>query len=539
MFGPTISLIASTGASLADEPSDLPLILVGASGAGKSSLLRAGLAPRLTGPFGLLEPAGAPLTALKAVLADLHDPGDAGRPAIIVDQFETVFTQCRDEAERGEFVSELCELARTSLVILALRADFYDHALRYPGLAAALQARHVVLGPMTAEQVRRAITEPARLARLDVEEGLVGLLLHDLAPPDNARTEAAYEPGALPLLSHALLATWEHSRGGTLTVTDYLASGGIRDALTRTAESAYDGLAPSQQRLARRLLLRLVHVTDDAPPTRATVGLGELQAWGDETGHVLGRFVAERLITVDADAAQITHDALLTAWPRLRSWIDAGLEDLRTRRRVTEGARAWQDAGRESAALWRGSQLTVARDFAADEDNQASLGGLAREFIATSAAAEQTGERAERRRTRRLQRLVAALAVLVLAVGALAGILAQAAAGGDHRPRRRQLPRDRRRGRPGPRPGRAAGRGPQRRRLRHRAHPAGDGEPAGVLGLPVRRPAARLGRGSPGRQHQPGPHAARGGRRGRDAAAVERGRAGAPGAGRRPAGARQ
>jgi WD40 repeat protein/transcriptional regulator with XRE-family HTH domain len=408
-------------AGLADEPSDLPLILVGASGAGKSSLLRAGLVPRLTGPFGLLEPAGAPLAALKGVLADLHDPGDAGQSAIIVDQFETVFTQCADEAERGEFVSELCELARTSLVILALRADFYDHALRYPGLAVALQARHVVLGPMTAEQVRRAITEPARLARLDVEEGLVGLLLHDLAPPDTARTEAAHEPGALPLLSHALLATWEQSRGGTLTVTDYLASGGIRDALTRTAESAYDGLTPSQQRLARRLLLRLVHVTDDAPPTRATVGLGELQAWGDETGHVLGRFVAERLITVDADAAQITHDALLTAWPRLRSWIDAGLEDLRTRRRVTEGARAWQEAGRESAALWRGSQLTGAKDFAASEDNHASLGGLAREFIAASAAAEQTSERAERRRTRRLQRLVGTLAVLVLAVGALAG----------------------------------------------------------------------------------------------------------------------
>jgi WD40 repeat protein len=124
---------------------------------------------------------------------------------------------------------------------------------------------------------------------------------------------------------------------------------------------------------------------------------------------------------VDADAAQITHDALLTAWPRLRSWIDAGLEDLRTRRRVTEGARAWQEAGRESAALWRGSQLTVAKDFAASEDNHASLGGLAREFIAASAAAEQTSERAERRRTRRLQRLVGTLAVLVLAVGALAG----------------------------------------------------------------------------------------------------------------------
>ena len=408
-------------AALADEEKQLPLVLVGPSGAGKSSLLRAGLIPRLTGPLGLVEPADAPLAALHAQLAELHASGDTARPTIIVDQFEAIFTQCQDETERREFVTEVCELAKTALVILTLRADFYTHALRHPGLAAALQARQVVLGPMAAEQVRRAITEPARLARLDVEEGLVGLLLRDLAPPRPASEQAAYEPGALPLLSHALLATWEHSRGGMLTVADYLASGGIRDALTRTAEAAYGSLSPEEQRLARRLFLRLVHVADDAPPTRATVRLSELEAWDGETGHVLGRFVDERLITVDADVAQITHDALLVAWPRLRSWIEVGLENLLTRRRVAEGARGWQDAGRESAALWRGSQLATARDWAADEDNHASLGTLAGEFIAASIAAEQAHERAERRRTRRLQRLVAALAVLVVAVGVLAG----------------------------------------------------------------------------------------------------------------------
>jgi transcriptional regulator with XRE-family HTH domain len=408
-------------ADMAGEPADLPLVLVGPSGAGKSSLLRAGLMPRLAGPVGLVEPSGAPLAALRGQLAELPAPGGAARTVIIVDQFEAVFTQCQDEAERREFVTEIGELARTALVILSLRADFYDHALRYPGLAAALQFRHVVLGSMTEEQVRRAVTEPARLARMDVEDGLVGLLLRDLAPPDAAKTHAAYEPGALPLLSHALLTTWEHSRGGTLTVADYLASGGIRDALTRTAEAAYDSLAAQEQQLARRLFLRLVHVADDAPPTRATVGLGELQAWGGATEHVLARFVAERLITMDADAAQITHDALLTAWPRLRSWIEADMEGLRTRRRVTEAARAWQDAGRESAALWRGSQLAVARDWAAAEDHRGSPGGLPGEFIAASTAAEQASERAERRRTRRLQRLVAALAVLVVAVGTLAG----------------------------------------------------------------------------------------------------------------------
>ena len=408
-------------AVMAEEDVPLPLVLIGASGAGKSSLLRAGLVPRRTGPVGLLEPAGAPLAALRAVLAELQAAGGTSRPAIIVDQFETVFTQCQDEAERHEFVTEICALAKSALVVLALRADFFDHALRYPGLAAALQDRHVVLGPMSEEQVRRAITEPARLARLDVAEGLVGLLLRDLAPPDPAGAHTAYEPGALPLLSHALLATWEHSRGGVLTVADYLASGGIRDALTRTAEAAYNALTPAEQRLSRRLFLRLVHVADDAPPTRATVQLSELPDWGGETGHVLDRFVAERLITADADAAQITHDALLTAWPRLRSWIDTGMDGLRTRRRIAEGARAWQDAGRESAALWRGSQLAIAREWAADEDNHVSLSTLAREFVAASAAAEQADVRAERRRTRRLRRLVASLAVLVVAVGALAG----------------------------------------------------------------------------------------------------------------------
>jgi WD40 repeat protein/transcriptional regulator with XRE-family HTH domain len=445
--------------ALAAESSPVPLMLVGPSGAGKSSLLRAGLLPRLValaeaapgtaGPVTVFEPTASPLEDLKSHLAELAAVGALaegtavgalaegtavgalaeaaeaadGRPAVIVDQFEAVFTLCQDEAQRRDFVTELCELARSTLVILALRADFYDHAIRYPGLAAALQSRQVVLGPMTAGQVHLAITEPARLARVNVEEGLVGLLLADLAPQDARDAGEAYEPGALPLLSHAMMATWEHSRGSTLAIADYVASGGIKDALTQTAERAYGSLSAPQQQIARRLFLRLVHVADDLPPSRATVELGELREWGGRSDgdaeRVLATFVHERMITVDADAAQITHDALLVAWPRLRSWIDSGTEGLRTRRRITQGARSWDDAGRESAALWRGSQLAIAREWAADEDNRSALPALAAEFVDASIAEEGVRRRAERRRARRLQAGIAMLTALAVVVAGL------------------------------------------------------------------------------------------------------------------------
>ena len=286
----------------------------------------------------------------------------AGRVAVIVDQFEAVFTLCDDEGERRALIEGLCDLARTELVVLALRADFYQQAIRYPGLLRAAQERHVVLGPMSAEQVRRAVVEPARLARTEVAPGLVEVLLADLAPDTDVN--GAHEPGALPMLSHALLAAWEHSHGGTLTVADYLAGGGIKEALTRSAERAYESLAPAQQRLARRLFLRLVHRSRRAAAKPRGGSLGELlerdRRGTADAERVLAVFIDERMITVDTGAARLTHDALLTAWPRLRAWIEESAEELRTRRRISSGARAWAEAGREEAALWRGSQLAVA-----------------------------------------------------------------------------------------------------------------------------------------------------------------------------------
>ena len=456
-------------AFLAEQRSDLPLMLIGASGAGKSSLLRAGLLPRLRAAAEAAAPGsgervaiydltvtGVPeLTAIVAGAASR--PGEPEPPAggweltaettgawgaatetatetadvpaaVIVDQFEAVFTLCPDEAGRSALIAALCELAQATLVVLALRADFYGDAIAYPGLLRALQERHVVLGPMNAEQVRRAVVEPARQARTEVEDGLVEVVLTDLAPQDRASANEdsgqAHEPGALPLLSHAMLTTWERGRGSTVTVADYLASGGIRDALTKSAERAYESLTPEQRLLARQLLLRLVHVTDDLPPSRASVPLSELRGPGaPDADQVLAVFVDERMITVDTGTAQLTHDAVLTAWPRLRAWIEENAEGLRERRRITEGARAWAEADREEAALWRGSQLAVARDWASLKERRAELSPQSLEFVDASVAAGTARERLERRRTRRLRSIVAVLTVLVLAV---AGVTAYA-----------------------------------------------------------------------------------------------------------------
>jgi WD40 repeat protein len=418
-----------------------PLVVVGPSGSGKSSLLRAGLIPTLEhgdplvpGSAGwtwvLLTPGEHPLLAWADGVTDA-----VGKLVIVVDQFEELFTLCRDEDEQRAFLELVCSADAAPgrrVVVLGMRADFYGQALRWAPLVPALQHSQLVVGPMTGAELREVIVEPARRARLDLEDGLVEVLLRDLAPA-SARMEpdVAHEAGALPLLSHALLVTWQRGPRGRLTLADYRESGGIRDAVARTAETVFEGLDDAQRTVARQVFLRMVQIGDDTADTRRRVPWEELLGTARdlrpaEVRDVLERFVDERLVTVDAETVGITHEALLRAWPRLRSWIDADRAGLRVHRQLTADAVTWRDGGRDPQLLYRGGRLAIAHDWRESAAQVHGLNALEEAYLDASVAHEAAERLAERRRTRRLRQLVAALsALIVVAAGLTAASFAQ------------------------------------------------------------------------------------------------------------------
>jgi WD40 repeat protein len=339
---------------------------------------------------------------------------------VVVDQLEELFAPEVDEKIQEQFVVELGRLSigvegpsRTA-VALALRADFYGQALAFPLFADALQNAQVVVGPMTADQLRSVIVEPAARAGIEVDEGLVEVMLRDVAPPVGYR-RPVLRVGALPLLSHALLSTLEHSPGRRMTIAAYRASGGLQGAVAVTAERVYGGLSDPEQAAAQRLFLRLVRVSPDGADTARRVRRDELATTTNQAGSVVlagvtEQFVAGRLLTADATTVQIAHESLLDAWPRLRMWVDTNRAGLVTGQRLLDAAQAWDRERRDTAELYRGSRLATAQDWVAASG--AEQPPVVREFLAASAGRE-------RRAALRLRQTVTALAtLLVLAVGA-------------------------------------------------------------------------------------------------------------------------
>jgi WD40 repeat protein len=392
------------------------IAVVGPSGCGKTSLLRAGLVPALeaTPPgwtVARMTPGPDPAATLCESLAALA----AHRPAaLLVDQFEELFTAGAPDAGQERFASELAAAAAGAVtVVIAIRADFYQACTRFPALVRALESHQVVVGPMTPGELRTVIEAPARAAGADLEEGLADTLLRD------ARTYHRGVPGAvLPLLSHALLETW-HRSPGQLTLAGYQATGGVDGAVARTAEDAYASVDPADQPALRALLLRLVSLGDGTEDTRRRLPLADLTDPGSR--RVLAVLVTARLVTTDTDGAEIAHEAVLHAWPRLRAWLEEDRAALLARQHLEDAARAWEQAGRQDADLYRGTRLEAADQAAREQSRVAgTLTAVAQAFLDASLRRRDADRREARRRTVRLRAAVSAIAALIL-VAAIAG----------------------------------------------------------------------------------------------------------------------
>lgn len=448
-----------------------PVMVVAASGAGKSSLLRAGLLHRIASgglpaagsrdwPQVVFTPGAHPMrqaaAALTAVVPGVPDgsggppdagPGDldgllrqllgasagtGGRVVMVVDQFEELFTLCGGQAERGAFISWLWRAAGhdapggpLALVACGLRADVYAQCVTgYPQLRQSLQADQIVVGPMTGQELRQAIRCPAEAAGLEIEPGLADVLLADLrAERDVLKAPGGdlvgdYDAGRLPLLAHALRATWQQRHGSTLTVDGYRATGGIEHAIARTAEEAYNRLdAAGRGGASRIMFLRLVKVgASGGEDARRLVTRSDLTSGSATAGAVLDEFIGCRLLTTARDAIQITHEALLTAWPRLRTWLDEDRAGDLVRQGIEDAAADWERAPRDTSLLYRGARLETAVAWASTRS-----GGLTR----AAQGFLDASRRLARRTTLVWRGTMAILAALTLTASTFAVIASQ------------------------------------------------------------------------------------------------------------------
>jgi WD40 repeat protein len=432
--------------------------VIAPSGSGKSSLVRAGLLPSLRqstmagSPDWVVckfTPGPAPLNALATELLQLPDRGTlqrtvarmardsralhqsvslalarhapSSRLVCLVDQFEEIFTQCSDEYQRSQFVANLLYAATVpdgrTVVILTMRADFYAHCAAYPDLAAQLATHQYLLGPLDRVGLRQAISAPAERVGLSFEPGLV----------DTIAEEVAGEPGALPLLEHALLEVWARRQGSLLTLEGYRASGGVQGALAQRADSIFLSLAPREQEIAREVLLRLTEPGETTEDTRRRATMDELVVNASErdlTRRVVLALADGRLLTTSGDAeegeawVEVAHEALIRGWPRLRQWVDEDRAALRVRRRLTESAREWERLARDDGALYRAGVLAEALELR--DRGRAALNKLELEFLSAGVALQNRELRARNRGRRLVVLALCSGLVLALFLGGLA-----------------------------------------------------------------------------------------------------------------------
>ena len=435
--------------------------LAGPSGSGKSSIVLAGLAPRLHGaggwrfshfrigaeldsdPFLALARAAVPLyvasqseterlqntrllatrlqtgeLTLRDVFADCRSRSKGIRILLIADQFEDAFISVKDEAIRHRFIDVLLAgfpdpvlgSSPDICLIVTLRADFFGHALFHRPLADALQGHVENLGPMNREELQAAIRRPAENTRVSFEPGLVEALLDDVES----------KPGSLPLLQFALRELWGRQEKRTLTRKSYDAIGGIEGALAQRAEAIFavmteNGAKPYVVRDFQRLFTRLVALGEGQEDTRRVVDRREL---GDEVWALAQRLAGEdnRLVVTSApglsrETAEVVHEALIRHWPKLVDWIERDRSFLSWLRQIKSNVELWSVEPSDDGPLLRSGMLAQARDWLAQRHDDLSPAerGYIDASIALQRKEEEEREAARQHVIRREQELVAAV----------------------------------------------------------------------------------------------------------------------------------
>jgi tetratricopeptide (TPR) repeat protein len=445
------------------------LAVIGASGSGKSSVVRAGVIPALRRGERLIDgslpptdsgqwdiriftPSAHPLDALAASLtresesvsaatalrADLaQEPGSLNliarrllaqngkkRLMLVIDQFEEIFTQCRQEDERTAFIESLLHAADPAdtqpiTILTTLRADFYAQLAQQDGLRELVSQNQEFIGAMSRDELTRAILQPAALGNWKVQEGLVDVILDDLGS----------EPGALPLLSHALLETWKGRRGRVLTTSGYTASGGVHGAIAQTAETVFrQRLTGEQQPIARMIFIKLAEIGEGTLDTRRRATFSELITRATDTvtiDAVLSILTDARLITTDTlepgdiRVVEVAHEALIREWPTLRDWLNQNRDGLILHRQLTEDTNDWIKLGRDPGALYRGVRLQQMLEWAKANADLISL--TEQEFLDASrkVAEEESTQRQRLSRARRMQILLGSAAVALVLIVAV------------------------------------------------------------------------------------------------------------------------
>ncbi len=412
------------------------LAVIGPSGSGKSSAVRAGLIPALwrgdlrgSEKWFIVDmlPGSHPLDeleiALMRIAADqarnLHEPltrdprgllraaqiilpDDGSELVVIVDQFEEVFMLVEDETERQCFLDLLYTAVAAPRsrvrVVITLRADFYDKPLHYAEFGELVRSRMETILPLSADELHRAISKPAEQVGVTFEEGLVATIV----------SEIHYQPGALPLLQYALTELFDNREGRRLTFGAYEHIGKTTGALSRRAEAIHDELDDAGREAARQMFMRLVTLGEGTEDTRRRIPRSELLAVAtdpDVMEEVIDLYTTYRLLSLDHDPStrlpmvEVAHEAILREWQRLRDWLGESRHDIRQQRLLAAATSDWRNAGQDASYLLHGTRLEQFDAWAAE--TRLALTQEERDFLETSISTQHQQEENERERQAR------------------------------------------------------------------------------------------------------------------------------------------